>query len=97
MTIKAPIKHGNFQQLERNLPNLKVIVRDGKSGLDLLISWHINMPKIIITQTLLQWTLTFLMIHLKPKIMSLLDEFPFVIGSRYSLGGKCEMSGLGFY
>ena len=25
--------------------------------------------------------------------MDHLDKFPFVIGSRYSLGGKCEMNG----
>jgi dolichol-phosphate mannosyltransferase len=31
-----------------------------------------------------------------PKIINYLDEFPFVIGSRYSLGGKCEMSGFRF-
>ena len=28
-----------------------------------------------------------------PKIINLLDKFAFVIGSRYSLGGRCEMTG----
>ena len=32
--ITAQIRHGVLQQLEKNLSNLKVIVRDGKSGLD---------------------------------------------------------------
>ena len=54
-----------LQQLERNLPNLKVIIRDSKSGLDTAHKLAYQYAKKIITQTLFQWTLISLMTHLK--------------------------------
>ena len=83
-----------LQQLEKNLSNLKVIVRDGKSGLDtahkLAYEYAINKDytKFISMDADLSHDPSEI-----PKIINHLDEFPFVIGSRYSLGGKCEMNG----
>ena len=83
-----------LQQLEKNLSNLKVIVRDGKSGLDTAHKFAYEYAKnndytnFISMDADLSHDPSEI-----PKIMSHLDEFPFVIGSRYSLGGKCEMNG----
>ena len=83
-----------LQQLEKNLSNLKVIIRDGKSGLDtahkLAYEYAKNndYTKFISMDADLSHDPSEI-----PKIMNHLDEFPFVIGSRYSLGGKCEMNG----
>ena len=83
-----------LQQLEKNLSNLKVIVRDGKSGLDTAhkLAYEYakknNYTNFISMDADLSHDPSEI-----PKIMNHLDEFPFVIGSRYSLGGKCEMNG----
>ncbi len=83
-----------LQQLEKNLSNLKVIVRDGKSGLDTAhklayeYAKNNNYTKFISMDADLSHDPSEI-----PKIINHLDEFPFVIGSRYSLGGKCEMNG----
>ena len=83
-----------LQQLEKNLSNLKVIVRDGKSGLDTAHKFayeyakNNDYTKFISMDADLSHDPSEI-----PKIMNHLDEFPFVIGSRYSLGGKCEMNG----
>ena len=83
-----------LQQLEKNLPNLKVIVRDNKSGLDTAHKLAYEYAKNNNYTNFISMDADLSHDPLEiPKIMSLLDEFPFVIGSRYSLGGKCEMNG----
>ena len=83
-----------LQQLEKDLPNLKVIIRDSKSGLDTAhklayeYAKNNNYTNFISMDADLSHDPSEI-----PNIMSHLNEFPFVIGSRYSLGGKCEMNG----
>ena len=83
-----------LQQLEKNLPNLKVIIRIGKSGLDTAhkLAYEYAKNNNYINFISMDADLSHDPLEI-PKIMNLLDEFPFVIGSRYSLGGKCEMNG----
>ena len=83
-----------LQQLEKNLPNLKVIIRNGKSGLDTAhkLAYEYAKNNNYINFISMDADLSHDPLEI-PKIMNLLDEFPFVIGSRYSLGGKCEMNG----
>ena len=75
-----------LQQLEKNLSNLKVIVRDGKSGLDTAhklayeYAKNNNYTNFISMDADLSHDPSEI-----PKIINHLDEFPFVIGSRYSL------------
>ena len=86
-----------LKQLEKNLLNLKVIVRNGKSGLDTAhklayeYAKNNNYTNFISMDADLSHDPSEI-----PNIMYHLNEFPFVIGSRYSLGGKCEMSGFRF-
>ena len=83
-----------LQQLEKNLPNLKVIIRNGKSGLDTAhkLAYEYAKNNNYINFISMDADLSHDPLEI-PKIMNLFDEFPFVIGSRYSLGGKCEMNG----
>ena len=86
-----------LKQLEKNLLNLKVIVRNGKFGLDTAhklayeYAKRNNYTNFISMDADLSHDPSEI-----PNIMYHLNEFPFVIGSRYSLGGKCEMSGFRF-
>ena len=86
-----------LKQLEKNLLNLKVIVRNGKSGLDTAHKLAYEYAKNDNYTNFISMDADLSHDPLEiPKIMYHLNEFPFVIGSRYSLGGKCEMSGFRF-
>ena len=83
-----------LEDLKKNLTNLKVIVRDGKSGLDTAHKLAYKYAKDTGYEYFISMDADLSHDPSEiPKIISLLNEFPFVIGSRYSLGGKCEMSG----
>ena len=83
-----------LQNLENELPNLKVIVRDGKLGLDTAHKLAYSYAKSNNYNNFISMDADLSHDPLEiPKIMRYLDKFPFVIGSRYSLGGKCEMIG----
>ena len=83
-----------LQELEKKTQNLKVIIRNNKLGLDTAhklafeYAKNNNYKNFISMDADLSHDPSEI-----PKIINYLDEFPFVIGSRYSLGGKCEMSG----
>tara|TARA_Y100000816_G_scaffold150970_1_gene107481 strand:+ start:98 stop:796 length:699 start_codon:yes stop_codon:yes gene_type:complete len=83
-----------LQNLERDISNLKVIIRNNKSGLDtahkLAFSYAKNNNYVNFISMDADLSHDPLEI---PKIINLLDKFAFVIGSRYSLGGRCEMTG----
>ena len=83
-----------LQQLEKNLPNLKVIIRNCKSGLDTAhkLAYEYAKNNEYVNFISMDADLSHDPLEI-PKIMDYLDKFPFVIGSRYSLGGKCEMNG----
>ena len=83
-----------LQQLEKKQPNLKVIIRDGKFGLDTAhkLAYKYAKNNDYINFISMDADLSHDPLEI-PKIINHLDEFPFVIGSRYSLGGKCEMNG----
>ena len=83
-----------LQQLEKNLTNLKVIIRDGKSGLDTAhkLAYEYAKNNNYVNFISMDADLSHDPLEI-PKIMDHLEEFPFVIGSRYSHGGKCEMNG----
>ena len=83
-----------LQKLEKNLPNLKVIIRDGKSGLDTAhkLAYEYAKNNNYINFISMDADLSHDPLEI-PNIMYQLEKFPFVIGSRYSLGGKCEMNG----
>ena len=73
------------------MTNLKVIVRDGKSGLDTAHKLAYKYAKDTGYEYFISMDADLSHDPSEiPKIMSHLDEFPFVIGSRYSLGGKCD-------
>ena len=82
-----------LQQLEKNLSNLKVIIRNNKSGLDTAhklafeYAKNNNYEKFISMDADLSHDPNEI-----PKMIEILDESSFVIGSRYIEGGKCEMS-----
>ena len=86
-----------LQELEKKTQNLKVIIRNNKLGLDTAhklafeYAKNNNYKNFISMDADLSHDPSEI-----PKIINYLDEFPFVIGSRYSLGGKCEMSGFRF-
>ena len=83
-----------LQNLEKKLPNLKVIIRDGKLGLDTAHKFAFSYAKNNNYENFISMDADLSHDPLEiPKIMDHLDKFPFVIGSRYSLGGKCEMNG----
>lgn len=83
-----------LRQIEKKNKNIKVIVRENKFGLD-------TAHKLAYTYALKKGYKKFISMDADlshdpveiPKIIYNLDKFPFVIGSRYSLGGKCEMKG----
>ncbi len=83
-----------LQELEKNNSNLKVIVRKDKCGLDtahkLAFEYAKNnsYEKFISMDADLSHDPNEI-----PKMISILDKSSFVIGSRYTKGGKCEMSG----
>ena len=83
-----------LQELEKNSGNLKVVVRKDKSGLDtahkLAFEYAKNnsYEKFISMDADLSHDPNEI-----PKMIDILDESSFVIGSRYIEGGKCEMSG----
>ncbi len=83
-----------LQNLEKKISNLKVIIRNNKSGLDtahkLAFSYAKNNNYVNFISMDADLSHDPLEI---PKIINLLDKFAFVIGSRYSLGGRCEMTG----
>ena len=82
-----------LQELEKNINNLKVIVRKDKSGLDtahkLAFKYARNngYEKFISMDADLSHDPNEI-----PKMIDILDKSSFVIGSRYIEGGKCEMS-----
>ncbi len=83
-----------LQNLEKNLQNLKVIIRNNKSGLDTAHKLAFdyakknNYDKFISMDADLSHDPNEI-----PKMIKILDNSSFVIGSRYIKGGKCEMSG----
>ena len=83
-----------LQNLEKNTPNLKVIIRESKSGLDTAhkLAYSYAKNKNYINFISMDADLSHDPLEI-PKIINLLDKFAFVIGSRYSLGGRCEMTG----
>ena len=83
-----------LQNLEKKLPNLKVIIRDGKLGLDTAHKFAFSYAKNNNYENFISMDADLSHDPLEiPKIISYLDKFPFVIGSRYSHGGRCEMTG----
>ena len=82
-----------LKEIEKKNPNLKVIIREKKEGLDsahkLAYKYAIEnkYTKIITMDADLSHNAKEI-----PIILKLLDKNPFVIGSRYMLGGTCEMS-----
>ncbi len=83
-----------LQKLEKDIPNLKVIIRENKSGLDTAhkLAYEYAKNNNYINFISMDADLSHDPAEI-PKIIDKLNEFPFVIGSRYSLGGKCEMTG----
>ena len=83
-----------LQQLEKNFKNLKVIIRHNKSGLDTAHKLAFdyakknNYEKFISMDADLSHDPNEI-----PKMIEILKNSSFVIGSRYIKGGKCEMSG----
>ena len=83
-----------LQELEKNLKNLKVIIRNNKSGLDTAHKFAFdyakknNYEKFISMDADLSHDPNEI-----PKMIEILENSSFVIGSRYIKGGKCEMSG----
>ena len=82
-----------LKEIEKKNPNLKVIIRDKKEGLD---SAHKLAYKHAIENKYTKIITMDADLSHNPKeipiILKLLDKNPFVIGSRYVLGGTCEMS-----
>ena len=82
-----------LQRLEKINQNLKVIIRNNKSGLDTAhklafeYAKNNNYEKFISMDADLSHDPNEI-----PKMIEILDESSFVIGSRYIEGGKCEMS-----
>tara|TARA_B100000900_G_scaffold391654_1_gene386451 strand:+ start:54 stop:752 length:699 start_codon:yes stop_codon:yes gene_type:complete len=83
-----------LQNLEIKIPNLKVIIRENKSGLDTAhkLAFEYAKNNNYINFISMDADLSHDPLEI-PKIINHLDKFAFVIGSRYSLGGRCEMTG----
>ena len=94
MTIVPTKTWEILQNLEKNTPNLKVIIRESKSGLDTAhkLAYSYAKSKNYVNFISMDADLSHDPLEI-PKIINLLDKFAFVIGSRYSLGGRCEMTG----
>ena len=83
-----------LDELKKNLTNLKVIVRNGKSGLDTAHKLAYQYAKDNGYQNFISMDAD--LSHDPdeiPKFLDTLKNNSFVIGSRYIKGGKCEMSG----
>ena len=81
-------------KLEKKLPNLKVIIREGKSGLDTAHKLAYEYAKNNDYENFISMDADLSHDPSEiPIILGHLDKFAFVIGSRYSLGGRCEMTG----
>ncbi len=83
-----------LQKLEKEIKNLKVIIRNSKCGLDTAhklafdYAKNQNYEKFISMDADLSHDPNEI-----PNMMNILDKSSFVIGSRYMQGGKCEMTG----
>ena len=83
-----------LQKLEKEIKNLKIIIRKKKSGLDTAhklafeYAKNHNYEKFISMDADLSHDPSEV-----PKIINILNESSFVIGSRYIKGGRCEMTG----
>ena len=83
-----------LKELEKKMQNLKIIIRNDKSGLDtahkLAFEYTKNndYEKFISMDADLSHDPQEI-----PKMLKILDNFSFVIGSRYIKGGRCEMAG----
>ena len=81
-----------LQNLEKEMKNLKLILRNNKSGLDTAhklafdYAKNNNYEKFISLDADLSHDPVEI-----PKMINILDKSSFVIGSRYVEGGKCEM------
>ena len=81
-----------LQNLEKEMKNLKLILRNNKSGLDTAhklafdYAKNNNYEKFISLDADLSHDPAEI-----PKMINILDKSSFVIGSRYVEGGKCEM------
>lgn len=83
-----------LQNLEKKIPNLKVIIRNGKLGLDTAHKLAFEYAKNNNYQNFISMDADLSHDPFEiSKMIKYLDKFPFIIGSRYSLGGKCEMTG----
>tara|TARA_B100000035_G_C20971734_1_gene541362 strand:+ start:16 stop:726 length:711 start_codon:yes stop_codon:yes gene_type:complete len=83
-----------LENLEKNLTNLKVIVRDGKSGLDTAHKLAFKYAKEKGYENFISMDADLSHDPVEvPKILDKLENNSFVIGSRYIKGGNCEMSG----
>ncbi len=83
-----------LKELEKKNKNLKVIVRDNKSGLDTAHKKAFDYGKSNGYEKFISMDADLSHDPAEiPKIIHELDKFPFVIGSRYMPGGKCEMAG----
>ena len=83
-----------LKEIEKNNTNLKVIIRKNKLGLDTAhkLAYNFAVKKGYKKFISMDADLSHDPVEI-PKIIYNLNKFPFVIGSRYSLGGKCEMQG----
>ena len=82
-----------LQELEKNINNLKVIVRKDKSGLDTAHKLAFEYAKDNGYEKFISMDAD--LSHDPneiPKMIDILEKSSFVIGSRYIAGGKCEMS-----
>ena len=94
----SPDKTFNLiKKIQKNNKNIKLIKRPKKMGLDTAHKFAFNFAKK--KKYLKLITLDADLSHnplIIPKFIKLLDKFNFVIGSRYSKGGSCEISFLRF-
>ena len=92
MTIAQIKTFEILQNLEKEMKNLKLILRNNKSGLDTAhklafdYAKNNNYEKFISLDADLSHDPAEI-----PKMINILDKSSFVIGSRYVEGGKCEM------
>ena len=82
-----------IEEYSKKYKNIKLILRDSKLGLDTAHKYAYTFAKKNNYEKLI--TMDADMSHDPdeiPKMIKILDDKPFVIGSRYVKGGKCEMS-----
>ena len=91
----SPDRTGDIiKQYQNNNKNLFLVSRDGKEGLDSAHKIGFNFAKDKVYENLI--TLDADLSHdpnMIPLFLKTLEDKPFVIGSRYILGGKCLMKG----